>query len=528
MNKLLLLSTAALCANTALATVFPENDLDRNDDINRRTEVTREVFESTMKRVQSVYAPIVSRLGGQLLIQGDWNDSTVNGQADREGNRWLVTMGGGLARVPEMKPDFFLFQVCHELGHHVAGFPFTDFDGIEWYSAESEADYYATRVCLKKMFAEEQEENARIAASAPELVTKRCSETWSTAKDRNLCARITTLGEEYARLYAKMRGWYKPSVDTPEDFEVYQTFYSHAKSQVKLDVYFAGAVCNAPWDDAKIPGYRADINQRNSLAAEQEAAKYSCHPGSGYVDGLRPKSYFSPGFDFKAMQTKGFVIGSIPSPGKSFRIDASLTNASTSTTTGISSKIESRTAGVSVTSGTANVKDIAPNKTEAMDKPFLLKIDPSFQCGAPFELKITSTSASAGTASAKKTFFAGRFVETLAGRNATVVEIPEYGDATSSIQVAATGAVRRVHVKANIVHQYARDMKIFIISPDGTMRFLTSPEPADDDIVKLDKEVDLPMANGAGEWQLFIVDDMPYSSGRLVSWELNLKKALCD
>lgn len=528
MKKLLLLSATLLAANSSFATVFPDNDLHRSDDINRRTDVTRDVFENTLRRVQGVYAPIVSRLGAQLVIEGDWQESDVNGSSNREGNKWLVSMGGGLARVPGMKPDFFMFQVCHELGHHLAGFPFTDFDGIVWYSAESEADYFATRVCLKKMFANEQAENARIAASAPTTAIERCSQVWKTNDQQNLCARIATLSEEYARFYGKLRGWYKPSLDSPEDFQVYETFYGHAKSQVKLDIYFAGALCDAPWSDSKIPGYRSNINQRNSLEAEQEAARYSCHPGSGHVDGLRPKSYFSPGFEFKAMQTRGFNIGSIPSPGKSFRIDASLANVSHTSTRGITSIIESRTSGVNVVSGIAHVADIEPNTTQAMDRPFHLQMERNFQCGAPFELKITSTSQSAGVASAKKTFFAGRFEESFVGRNNTVVNIPEFGDVTSSIHSSINSAIRRVRVKANLVHQYARDMKIFIIAPDGSMRFLSSPEPSEDDVVNIDKEVDMPMTNASGEWQLFIVDDMPYSSGRLIGWELNFKKAVCN
>ena len=50
-------------------------------------------------------------------------------------NKWVVAMFGGLARRPEVTKDAFQFVVCHEVGHHLAGWPFA----YDWASNEGQS-----------------------------------------------------------------------------------------------------------------------------------------------------------------------------------------------------------------------------------------------------------------------------------------------------------------------------------------------------------------------------------------------------
>lgn len=509
-----------LLATQSLATVFPDNEMNRNDDINRRTEVDEKTFNKTLDLVSKTFAPVVANFGAKLEIRGDWGRSTVNGEADREGKTWVVNMYGGLARLPGITPENFLFMTCHELGHHIAGFPF--YPDAGWPSAESEADYFATRVCLKKIWKDDVEGNAAEAKTATPFAIKKCNEVWSTENDRNLCARVAMAGDRYAKFYADIRGWYPPELDTPEPFRVYATFFMHAKAQTKLDIYLAGDLCNAPWNDKIIPG----LNAKDDLAAEKEAAKYSCHQASGFADGIRPLSYFRPSYNYKPVTLKALTL--YAEPGSQSQPTVGFGNEEAAITTGVSARLISNTPGVAVIQGESAVGDIKQGATKYATQPFQIKVAPNFECGAPYELKVVTNSPAVGTFSFKKSFLAGSFASVLKQHLDDLKNIPNYGEIYSTIHSTVEGPIRRAKVKAHLRHQYGRDLKIFLVAPNGTRKFLTSPDAPEDDMIDISEDVDMPTDNAKGDWQLNIIDDFDeYTSGTLYWWELELSRAVC-
>ena len=76
-----------------------------------------------------------------LTVYGLTN--TVNANASQRGRTWIVNMYGGLARRPEITPDGFAMVLCHELGHHMGGFPFVS----GWAANEGQSDLFATLSC---------------------------------------------------------------------------------------------------------------------------------------------------------------------------------------------------------------------------------------------------------------------------------------------------------------------------------------------------------------------------------------------
>lgn len=64
-----------------------------------------------------------------------------------------VFVMGGYARMQGMTVDGLVATICHELGHGLAGPPFKDGqDGGAKISVEGQADYFAYRSCLPRMF----------------------------------------------------------------------------------------------------------------------------------------------------------------------------------------------------------------------------------------------------------------------------------------------------------------------------------------------------------------------------------------
>ena len=107
------------------ASFLPPNDLHLEDDLHTKdANMTEAEFNQIVDQVGAFYGPVVAHHGAQLTMLKNWQATMVNAYANQEGNNWVVAMFGGLARRPEITPDGFALVVCHELGHHLAGYPF--------------------------------------------------------------------------------------------------------------------------------------------------------------------------------------------------------------------------------------------------------------------------------------------------------------------------------------------------------------------------------------------------------------------
>ena len=84
-------------------------------------------------------------------------------------NFYKVIMFGGLARRPEITADGFLLVVCHELGHHLAGYPFID----DWAANEGQADYFATQSCTKNIWQNDNETNSTFRVRVDYVAKKK-------------------------------------------------------------------------------------------------------------------------------------------------------------------------------------------------------------------------------------------------------------------------------------------------------------------------------------------------------------------
>src|SRR5687768_16763139 len=120
----------------AEATILPPNDLHLQDNIFEfQSNVSEEEFNRVIERAEDVYGPVMEQFGATLEINRLWDNSTVNASAYQSGRTWYVNMYGGLARRPEVTPDGFAMVLCHELGHHLGGFPFS----LSWAANEGQS-----------------------------------------------------------------------------------------------------------------------------------------------------------------------------------------------------------------------------------------------------------------------------------------------------------------------------------------------------------------------------------------------------
>jgi len=271
---------AFTCSEDGSSGFIEENDMFIPVDAKNLGGITEEQFNDVITKIETIYSPIVSNMGGKLNIARKWTDGTVNANASRKfGGTWHVNMYGGLARHETITQDGFALVLCHELGHHLGGAPKVGNFLMKWASNEGQSDYFASLKCLRKAFLNDNNSEIVSAMTIPATLKKECTTTYKNKDEQNVCMRIGMAGMSVANLFASMRNASTPSFDTPDPKVVTTTDHAHPAYQCRLDTYFQGAICDISFND--------DVSQKDETVA-------TCHGANGHTKGLRPLCWFKP------------------------------------------------------------------------------------------------------------------------------------------------------------------------------------------------------------------------------------------
>lgn len=277
MATLLLSSPIYSCDQNGNSGFMPENNLSVGVNDKARSDMTEERFNEIIDRVDKHYNPVVKALGGKLQWNRKWSDATVNASAQRFFKTYKVNMYGGLARHELVTDDGFAMVVCHELGHHLAGAPKVGGFMMKWASNEGQSDYFASLKCFRRVF--ESDDNQAIVAKleVPELVSLKCSESYSDLNDIALCVRISLAGKSLANLLGSLRSTAEVKFETPDTSVVDTTNHKHPAAQCRLDTYFQGSLCDKRISDE---------------LSNSDAKVGTCNRDQGYTDGVRPLCWY--------------------------------------------------------------------------------------------------------------------------------------------------------------------------------------------------------------------------------------------
>lgn len=266
------------CSEDGRSGFLPENDL--NIPVGAKTVggITEPQFNAVIDKLETIYAPIVSNMGGTLRINRKWGDGTVNANATRAGS-WVVNMFGGLARHQTITEDGFALVLCHEIGHHLGGAPKVAGFLNRWASNEGQSDYFATLKCLRKAFLNDKNSTIVRKLNAPAALTQACAKAWPNKDDKAICVRSGMAGASVAALFAALRNKPEAKFETPDTKVVAKTDDAHPAHQCRLDTYFQGALCEI--------GLNEDVSQKDEVQG-------TCHGSLGHTSGLRPLCWFKP------------------------------------------------------------------------------------------------------------------------------------------------------------------------------------------------------------------------------------------
>ncbi len=264
--------------------IVAENSLKIPVGIKAMGGITEVQFNKVIDRVGALYTKTVAKLGGKLTFERNWTDGTVNAYAHRDeatGKIWYVSMFGGLARHPQMTEDGFAVVVCHELGHHLGGFPKKkDATGaIRWASNEGQADYFATLKCLRNYFAGQDNQSVIAKLKVPAAVVTSCQKNFANADEIAVCERTTMAGLTLGNFFRVLENTKTAvSVSTPDKTKVKVTFDDHPAAQCRVDTYYQGSICDK--------SVKEDVSDTDGNIG-------TCTAKNGDKDGLRPACWFA-------------------------------------------------------------------------------------------------------------------------------------------------------------------------------------------------------------------------------------------
>lgn len=235
-------------------------------------DMTEKEFKEAGKQFEKFFGPELERdHNAELQVFTSWSSNTVNAYAERDEDAWLITVYGGIARHKAITIDGLKLIFCHELGHHLGGYPKKSTN--KWSSAEGQSDYFATTKCLRKLWANENNELALKDVIVPEIVKEKCAGSF-------LCQRMSMAGKSVALLIQDLdHDSIEPKFDTPDPLVVRAINYMHPFSQCRLDTFFNGSLCKVS----------QDVN-----FDDDDETTGACHRRNGDLSGLRPLCWFVP------------------------------------------------------------------------------------------------------------------------------------------------------------------------------------------------------------------------------------------
>ncbi|WP_437757611.1 hypothetical protein [Sorangium sp. So ce1389] len=268
---------------------------------------TREEAEAILDRVVALYqdhAAAANPAGTHKISwRIDWDSDAVSAHVLlKPGEDWTIEVSKGWLTVSSMTTEVFALTMCHEMGHFIGGFPFKtsgrrDSTGAlgTAVASEGQADYFATKDCLPRLWANETEANAAAFAVLDPSARERCTTAYGDLASQQLCGRILLASLQTGRLYEEQavlqapREIVYPRFDTPDTTETAVTKEGHAPSQCRLDTLVAGAVCSVKATGTGVPGFVPPYGEY-SPASDEAARPFACQTGPG----ARPRCWFQP------------------------------------------------------------------------------------------------------------------------------------------------------------------------------------------------------------------------------------------
>lgn len=244
--------------------------------------LTEKDFRELINRVRKVYDPVFEAKGYEVeyLLYWDVEEGNAMTSEAKDKKKAYFLFAGGLLRARYMTKDGFLFAACHEIGHHLGGFPKEK--DLPWCSVEGQADYFANLRCMKEILKGDPENAKAREFDLPANIKKKCETMFSDEESVNICLRSTKAGEDAFRfLQAKQTG-------KDADASLFNQVLSPVKETI---LKYPDHACRAE------TAFRGSVCDRTGELSDTDETMGTCHKKNGDLVGLRPSCWFKAGFE---------------------------------------------------------------------------------------------------------------------------------------------------------------------------------------------------------------------------------------
>lgn len=229
-----------------LTLVLTDRGLSSSNVEQLASTVTETSFHQVFFEVFSQNAESLSKLKLPVLPVPDWSSPYLSAYAIEVDNTYRVGFLGGLARASGMTDEGVALITCHELGHLLAGPPNFRNPIFDQLSAEGQADYFASSVCLKAYFLANGHTLDELFKVQDPDALKICTNAFHSPRDRAVCLRTVKGAISFTKALAimqpQMSSLPKPSLATPDLSQVTETILDgYPSHQCRLDTLIAGA-----------------------------------------------------------------------------------------------------------------------------------------------------------------------------------------------------------------------------------------------------------------------------------------------
>lgn len=259
--------------------------------------ISEQQASSLLQQFHKFFEPIVASHGARLFTELDFTATSAGAMATRsyDHKKWFIKVWGGIPKFPSATEDTYTLILCHEMGHHIGGYPFYSHSVDEWAATEGQADYWATQACAKKLWRDQIEINSTFQ----NVTDSGCEVLFTEGNEVNLCKRIYRAVDINAELEGKTSKGGMPSIKRRDASVAKELIVSHPMAQCRVDSMLMGLRCTREFNFNNIPGRGNPLGQ-NTISSENEARSSSCFVSDSFNTGVRPLCWFKPAYLDKA------------------------------------------------------------------------------------------------------------------------------------------------------------------------------------------------------------------------------------
>lgn len=245
----MLIQTAPAAAATAPTDCFPSRPRFITSGLKTlapRARLSVSEAQEIFKRLHRIYSQDVAQAGGRLAVI-ELPSMEFGAWALRNESTFILQLTQGVRYHPRMNADTYAQILCHELGHHLGGFPHvTD----SWASAEGQADYFATAKCMRRYY--ESLTGEQLFSEKQSLaIVDLCQKQFERGGEVQICARTLAASLNLSGISVELSEvpQPEPALESTDPRTVERTQEGHPLAQCRLDTYRAGALCPVPWTE---------------------------------------------------------------------------------------------------------------------------------------------------------------------------------------------------------------------------------------------------------------------------------------